>query len=927
MRFATKLTFLFSAIGVVFIVLVSYTNYVSNTRALETQIRRNLEEKAFHAIDKIDRMLYEKYIDIKRLANDPVVSSKASSMAQIKERIMEYKSHDNKYASVSFYNINRVRLIDTTGKNIGVQDELKGYWGKISEGSNFAMDIAVSVTLKETAFRFAHVVKDKVAVSFAVVTSRVFIDHLHEITKRAVEHDTVDNSFEIDLVNKNGLILYSSHNKNEILKGISPDWPMIQQMISEGKSYGSTKHTNKSKNIEEILAFAKESGYLDFQGNDWTLIINVPTSQAFASAVSLRNITIIISLFVGMLATLIIYLLSRSISVPIKQLGLAAAEIGKGNLDVRLQVTSSDEVGQLSELFNSMAADLKQYQGRLLAYSTELENKVNERTEKLIGLNRRLNILSRCNHALAYATNDTVLTHDVCRIVVEDGGYSQSWIGLIQDDKDKGILILAQIGYEKDYLETLHLNALTKATIYSRAINTLKPAMSNNIMADPECAYLHIEATKYAYSSTLAVPLINKDKVLGVLTVCAREIDVFDAQEVGLLVELTEDLSFGIESLRLLAEHKRMQSELLSAKEELQDRVTQRTAELELVNRQLSERAAALQQRNNENRQLSKMSELLLACSTVDEACSIIVEAASKLFDGDSGALYAFSTSRNILEAKAVWGDVPPESDILKPDDCWALRRGRPHSILHAQTVLRCQHLGYSMNSYVCVPMTAQGETLGLLHLQIAPVLDKEGEAQRLKARKHLAIVIAENSAMAIANLKLRETLQNLSTRDPLTGLYNRRYMEESFDLERGRAIRKGTPVGVIMVDIDHFKRFNDTFGHEAGDAVLRELGIYLKKNVRNGDVACRYGGEEFALIMPDASLDVAWERAEFLREGVKQLNVVYERQSLGSISLSLGVAVLPDHGQETQEIFQAADNALYSAKRQGRNRVCIAQQ
>ncbi|MBF0337634.1 MAG: diguanylate cyclase [Nitrospirae bacterium] len=923
MKFVTKLTLMFSLIGMAFIILVSYSNYVSNMRILEMQIRHNLEERASHAIDKIDRMLYEKYIDIRRLSTDPVVSSRNSTLAHVNERLMEYAGNDQKYSSISFYDLNRVRLLDTSGENIGIQDPVNDYWSKITSGSDFAMDTAMSVTLQQVAFRFAHVVKDKTATPFAVVTSRVLVEHLYNIARQATSTGVTDTEFEVELIDKNGLILYSNYHKDKMLHEKSSHWEVIRQMVSEGKSVSSMKHSHSDKDIEELLAFAQEAGYLNFQGNDWTLIIYAPARLVYTSAVSLRNISIVVSLLIGAFATLIIYLLSRNVSVPIKRLALAAAEVGKGNLDITVNVTSGDEMGQLSGLFNNMVADLRQYQDKLVSYSTELEHKVSQRTATLINLNRRLNILSRCNHALAHAASEAVLTHDICRIVVEDGGYSLAWIGMLHDSRD--VLVVAQAGYEKDYIESLKLTAIEDDTLHSRAILMGKPVISNDIAADPDTHYLRTEASRYAYASTISLPLLHQDSVIGVLTICAANTDAFDAQEVGLLVELTEDLSFGIDSLRLHDEHKRMQAELLTAKDDLQDRVAQRTAQLELANKGLSERAAVLQQRDSENKHLSKMSELLLACATVEEACAIIVQTASELFVSDSGALYAFSSSHNILESRAAWGDMSPESDMFKPDECWALRRGRPHTIMYAQSVMRCQHVGSSQNAYICVPMMAQGEILGLLHLQVAPVLSTQNDSQALKAKEQLATVIAENSAMAIANLKLRQTLQHLSTRDPLTGLYNRRYMEDAFELERSRAIRRGTTVGVIMVDIDHFKRFNDTFGHEAGDAVLRELGIFLKKNIRSGDIACRYGGEEFALIMPDASLDVALQRADILREGIKHINVVFERQSLGAITLSLGVAVLPEHGVETQTIFQAADSALYSAKHQGRDRVCIA--
>lgn len=179
---------------------------------------------------------------------------------------------------------------------------------------------------------------------------------------------------------------------------------------------------------------------------------------------------------------------------------------------------------------------------------------------------------------------------------------------------------------------------------------------------------------------------------------------------------------------------------------------------------------------------------------------------------------------------------------------------------------------------------------------------------------------------MALANLKLRESLRNQSVRDPLTGLFNRRYMEESLERELRRFSRSQRPVGVIMLDLDHFKRFNDTFGHDAGDALLRELGHLLQTRTRKEDMACRYGGEEFVIVLSGASLEIAQERAEQLREKVKTLKVELRGHSLGAMTVSLGVAVAPHHGSTIAEILRAADLALYEAKKAGRDRVVVQQ-
>jgi diguanylate cyclase (GGDEF)-like protein len=193
-------------------------------------------------------------------------------------------------------------------------------------------------------------------------------------------------------------------------------------------------------------------------------------------------------------------------------------------------------------------------------------------------------------------------------------------------------------------------------------------------------------------------------------------------------------------------------------------------------------------------------------------------------------------------------------------------------------------------------------------------------------SRQNLAMAFAESVSLALANLRLRETLRMQSIRDPLTTLFNRRYMEEFFDREMKRATRSQRPIGVILCDLDHFKRYNDTFGHDAGDTLLKETAALLRNLVRGDDIACRYGGEEFLLLMPDASIEITCRRAESLRNTVANLHVEHLGQPLGPVTLSAGVAIFPDHGQTTGSLLRAADQALYSAKHSGRNRVVLAE-
>ncbi len=342
--------------------------------------------------------------------------------------------------------------------------------------------------------------------------------------------------------------------------------------------------------------------------------------------------------------------------------------------------------------------------------------------------------------------------------------------------------------------------------------------------------------------------------------------------------------------------------------------------ELQQANQKLEAWVNELEQRTREMTLLNEMGDMLRACLTTDEAYSVIVRVAEQIFPVQVGALYIITPSRNLVEAVAVWGNPALAERVFAPDECWALRRGRIHWVENANAGLICKHMHQlSPEGYLCVPMMAQSEALGVLHLT-------QPENNRMtEAKQRLAVAMAEHIAMALSNLKLHETLRSQSIRDPLTGLFNRRFMEESLELEVRRAARNQRPLGVIMLDLDHFKHFNDTFGHEAGDTLLRELGTLLQTNIRGEDIACRYGGEEFTLILPEGNLDITQQRADYLREAIKRLDVQHRSQPLGRITISMGVAIFPDHGRTGKALLEAADAALYRSKDAGRDRVTTA--
>src|SRR5688572_26392393 len=337
-------------------------------------------------------------------------------------------------------------------------------------------------------------------------------------------------------------------------------------------------------------------------------------------------------------------------------------------------------------------------------------------------------------------------------------------------------------------------------------------------------------------------------------------------------------------------------------------------------NEKLGQFLEELQQRNRESALLNELSHMLQSCQSAQEAYGVIAELSKQLFPHTAGALYMLDGARTQINAIASWEKLSSVSDTFTPDNCRALRRSPTRPLNADQPGMCCLNFADQPGITYCLPIQVQGETIGIFHLQ------STSEENLPENKRQLAYTVVERSEMALANLKLREALLDQSIRDPLTELYNRRYMEEALKQQLSRVTRQLHPLGLIMIDIDHFKNFNDAYGHAAGDALLRELGKLLQSHIRGGDVACRYGGEEFLLIMPDASLEAAHQRAKQLQLEAKKLRVQDAGQSFDGITLSLGVAIYPEHGRSIDSVLRAADAALYRAKQEGRDRVVVAE-
>jgi diguanylate cyclase (GGDEF)-like protein len=329
--------------------------------------------------------------------------------------------------------------------------------------------------------------------------------------------------------------------------------------------------------------------------------------------------------------------------------------------------------------------------------------------------------------------------------------------------------------------------------------------------------------------------------------------------------------------------------------------------------------------KSNDIRLLSDLANALQAANVRDESYTIIEGLAGQLLRGTPGSLYIYSHSRDHLHLAAAWGGaaelaaLPP---FFAPDTCWALRRGMPLVGRVGGAALNCTHVANGDHSYLCMPIHAQGTVYGVLHL-VSASLDYE------RAFAHamgLAQGLAEQLSLALANIELRERLRNFAIRDGLTGLYNRRFLEEFLDRELSRADRTATKVAVGLLDIDHFKMFNDNFGHGIGDEVLKRIGAYLVNAVRKTDIVCRYGGEEIVVVLPDCDVERARAVGEKLREGIARLDLSDAGANLPRVTASIGMTVYPDLCPDRTELIASADRAMYRAKRAGRNRVCVAQ-
>ena len=326
--------------------------------------------------------------------------------------------------------------------------------------------------------------------------------------------------------------------------------------------------------------------------------------------------------------------------------------------------------------------------------------------------------------------------------------------------------------------------------------------------------------------------------------------------------------------------------------------------------------------RRREGRHLSNLDEWLQSCQTLEELYKVVSAFMAFVMPSTRGELFIYANVRDVLQQVCHWNMAGCETHHLTPNSCWALRRGRQYAYDKHVLSFPCDHVVKDdrpedlPNQFLCVPIVAHGDTVGLLHLRF----DEDGGNPDVLDPLAFASRCGERISMAIANVRLRDELQDRSDRDPLTGLFNRRVFLDKIRRALIDAAAGQTSFALLAIDADKFKPFNDNHGHDAGDAILQALADQMRKMDYPGATACRLGGEEFAVVLPNADRTRAGKAAEDLRQSIEVMRVVHLCETLPCVTVSIGISIYPTHGTEATDLIKQSDLALYAAKNAGRH-------
>ncbi|HPC87679.1 MAG TPA: diguanylate cyclase [Candidatus Saccharicenans sp.] len=589
-----------------------------------------------------------------------------------------------------------------------------------------------------------------------------------------------------------------------------------------------------------------------------------------AEMARINRVFLTTSLLIFAFGFLTIYFLSVLVTRPLRKMARTVNEIAAGNLNLRLEVTSSDEVGQLASIFNYGLDELQKTMSNLEEAKETLEKKVEERTAEL---QRQVEE----TEAIARKLRES---EELFRSMVESLGEAV----VIVDPDER--FVFANPAARKIFNDT-------GQNLEGRSLEEFTTPL------DFEYIRQQTLRRQQGFNDTYDLELTFPDgSKKAVIVNAAPRVDA-DGRFSGVLAVLTE-----------ITERKKQEKALAEAKDKLEKAI------------------AELEQRNKDIVQLVEMGEAISLARSEKEAIDIIINYAEKLFSEDSGLFYLRPEKENFIELTSAWNLSQKIGPILNLEDCWALRKSSPHFVDPDTGAFLCPHFRDIVKlpaRTACLPLISGGETIGLLAV-ICCSREEASDLLEFEARKSLLTVFSQRVASSLANIRLRESLRQQSIRDPLTGIFNRRYLEETLQREFSRARRLNQPLSIIMFDIDHFKAVNDSYGHEAGDVVLQSIARELQSIVRTEDIVCRFGGEEFVVVMPGMDFKKAAARASLILQAVRNLELLVGETKLIKITMSAGVASFPSHGKTPAEVLQAADQALFRAKKLGRDRAVEAE-
>ena len=519
-------------------------------------------------------------------------------------------------------------------------------------------------------------------------------------------------------------------------------------------------------------------------------------------------------------------------------------------------------------------------------------------------------LLSLPSRRLLHETNRKLLTQiERAERATQTVSLSEARYRLLVETAGEGIVILDRFGrltFANARLAELlgtPVDDLNGKSMLDLAPNDEKPAMIDSIarhrrgLAERRSGRLLRADGSSVPVKLTSSPIVDRHEITGVLCV---------------ITDLSEQMAV------------REQLEQLTT--DLEERVQQRTESYRQLADRLGQTLELSRHQSRTYGMLQAMGEMFQACTSPLEGARVTGQFAQTLFDADAGSIFMVEDGVDprhpVYNTLYQWGPPSECDEHVHTEDCWSLRKAKPYPLSEEEEGIRCEHLRLGpMRHSLCLPLHAQGRVVGLINLRgagrLLPQSNELGDHQ-LK----LAQMFASKTAQFLANLALRQRLEEQSLRDPLTGLFNRRYFNEQLNIEFQRALRAKTPLASLMIDVDHFKRINDRFGHETGDRVLKGIAEVLSQNARAGDIVCRWGGEEFVILMPGSNGQAARRRADEIRNRIKdQVEVVGGTR----VSVSIGVAAYPEHACDPDGLIEVSDRALYAAKGAGRNRVTVA--